>query len=145
MRIRKSLLTFVLLICAFVCLAVPQPVSADDDIMPQNLYTRKLIVAASIDVVTNVLTADISVSTMEKCDIYTTMDVYKYIDGNWEFYTSFRNPRTGVYTGQSKLYSDSCSVEGGYDYKIIAKAYVTSVEDQISEVVSQSTGILPYE
>ncbi len=90
------------------------------------------------------LTTSVNIRTSEKCEIYITSTVYKYVDGDWQYYTSFRNPSNGTYVGQSKTYENSCNVEKGYNYNVVATAHVTSVADQISEDISQSSNILSY-
>jgi len=144
MRTKKALLMFALLLCSMVWFAWPQTASADNDIMPLDLYTKKLAVSGSIDVVSGKLSANVEIKTSEQCEIYITSEVYRYVDGDWEYYTSFRNPSIGTYVGQSKRYTNSCKVEKGYNYKVVATAHVTSVADQISEDISQSSNILSY-
>ena len=144
MRTKKILLTFALLLCSMFWLALPQTASAEDGIMPLDLYTKKLAVSGSIDVVSGKLSTNVEIKTSEKCEIYITSIVYKYIDGDWEYYTSFRDPGSGTYVGQSKNYTNSCKMDKGYNYKVVATAHVTSVADQISEDISQSSNILSY-
>ncbi len=144
MRVKRGLLMFALLLCSLFWFAVPQAANADDGIMPLDLYVNSLTVSGKIDVVSGKLTTDVSIKTSEKCEIYITSEVYRYVNGDWEYYTSFRNPGSGTYVGQSKTYENSCKVDKGYNYKVIATAHVTSVADQISEDISQSSNILSY-
>lgn len=144
MKTKRALLTFALLLCSMFWLALPQVASADDGIMPLDLYTKSFTVSGSIDVVSGKLSTNVEIKTSEKCEIYITSEVYRYVDGDWEYYTSFRNPSSGTYVGQSKRYTNSCKVEKGYNYKVVAAAHVTSVADQISEDISQSSNILSY-
>lgn len=144
MKFKKRLMVFVLLFCSVWWFAVPQIAKADEGIMPLDLYTKYLRISGNVDVVTGELSAEVGVKTSETCEIYTTMDIYKRVDGEWQFEKSFRNPRSGVFTGMNKTYGDSCKVEKGYDYKIVATAYVKSVADQVSETITQDSRILSY-
>lgn len=144
MRVKKTLLLFALLFCGTLWLALPQPANADDGIMPLDLYVKTLNVSANIDVVSGKLSTSVTIKTYEKCEIYIISEVYKYVDGDWEYFTSFCNPSSGNYVGMSKTYENSCKVDKGYKYKVVATAYVTSVADQISETISQPSNILSY-
>lgn len=124
--------------------AVLQAANADNGIMPLDLYVNTLTVNGKIDVVTGKLSTAVKITTSEKCEIYITLTVYKYIDGDWQYYTSFCSPSNGIYVGQSKTYENSCKVDKGYNYKVVATAHVTSVADRISEDISQSSNILSY-
>lgn len=144
MKITRRMLICTLLLCNMLWFTLPQSTNADDSIMPLDLYVDTLSVSGKIDVVSGKLSYGVNIKTSEKCEIYITSTVYKYVDGNWQYYTSFRNPSSGTYVGQSKLYENSCKVEKGYNYKVIVTAHVTSVADQISEDISQSSNILSY-
>lgn len=144
MKRKSTFLMLTLLICSALWLAAPKITNADDGIMPLDLYVNIFTVSADIDVVTGTLSSSVSIKTYETCNIYITSDVYKYVDGDWQFVRSFRNPGSGNYVGMSKSYFNSCKVDKGYNYKIVATAYVTSVADQISETISQSSSILSY-
>lgn len=141
MRLKKV----VMLLVMILCMSLPQiATAADETIMPMDLYTKQLIVTGDIDIITGELTSSVRITTSEKCEIYLTSDVYRYEDGNWQFVKRFRNPSIGTYVGISKLYENSCTVTKGYNYKIDVTAYVTSVEDGISEEITQSSRILSY-
>ncbi len=142
MKRKCAFLMLALLICSAFWIATPK--TANANVMPLDLYTHILAVSADIDVVTGTLSSSVSIKTYETCNIYITSDVYKYVDGDWQFVRSFRNPGSGNYVGISKSYFNSCKVDKGYSYKIVATAYVTSVADQISETISQSSNILSY-
>lgn len=144
MKAKSTFLIFALFICSVLWVALPKNANANDNIMPLDLYVNIFTVSADIDVVTGTLSSSVSIKTYETCNIYITSDVYKYVDGNWQFVRSFRNPSSGNYVGMSKSYFNSCKVDKGYSYKIVATAYVTSVADQISETISQSSNILSY-
>ena len=135
---------FALLLCSLFWFAVPQAADADDGIMPLDLYVNTLTVNGKIDVVTGKLATSVKITTSEKCEIYITSEVYRYVNGDWEYYTSFRNPGSGSYVGRVAVYENSCKVDKGYNYKVIATAHVTSVADQISEDISQSSNNLSY-
>lgn len=144
MKAKSNFLILALLICSVLWIALPKNANADDNIMPLDLYVNIFTVNGNIDVVTGTLSSSVSIKTYETCNIYITSDVYKYVDGDWQFVRSFRNPGSGNYVGMSKSYFNSCKVDKGYNYKIVATAYVTSVADQISETISQSSKILSY-
>lgn len=144
MRIKKGFLCLTLLLCSMFLFTFTPIANADDSIMPLDLYVNTLTVNGKIDVITGKLSTSVSIKTSEKCEIYIISTVYKYIDGNWEYFTSFRNPGSGNYVGMSKSYENSCKVDKGYNYKVVATAYVTSVADQISEEISQPSTIFSY-
>lgn len=144
MKVKSTFLMLALVICSVLWIALPKTASADDNVLPLNLYTKTLTISGNIDVVTGTLSSSVTIKTSETCNIYITSDVYKYVDGDWQFVKSFRNPSSGNYVGMSKSYFNSCKVDKGYNYKIVATAYVTSVADQISETISQSSKILSY-
>lgn len=126
------------------CMVLPQIATASGEIMPVNLYTKNLTVTASIDVASGVLTNTVSISTLEKCEIYLTSDVYKNVDGKWQFIKQLRNPSSGTFTGTSKIYQNTCTVTKGYNYKVVVNAYVKSVADGISETITQDSKIISY-
>ena len=45
-----------------------------------DLYTKKLAVSGSIDAISGKLSANVEIKTSEKCEIYITSIVYKYVD-----------------------------------------------------------------
>lgn len=140
MRMRNLIIVLTLLFC----MALSQIAIAFDGIMPVDLYTKNLTVTASVDVATGVLTSNVSISTSEKCEIYLTSDVYKNVNGEWQFVKRFRNPSSGTFTGTSKKYQDTCTVTKGYNYKVVVNAYVKSVADGISETITQDSKIISY-
>lgn len=144
MKRKSAFLMLALLICSALWLAAPKIANADDGIMPLDLYTKSLTVSGNIDVVNGTLSSTVTIKTSEKCEIYIISEVYKYVDGDWQFVRRFRNPGSGNYVGMSKSYENSCKVDKGYSYKVVATASVTSVADQISETISQSSSILSY-
>lgn len=140
MRIRN----LVIMLTMLFCMVLPQIATASGEIMPVNLYTKNLTVTASVDVASGVLTSNVSISTSEKCEIYLTSDVYKNVDGNWQFVKRFRNPSSGTYVGQENNYQNTCTVTKGYNYKVVVNAYVKSVADGISETITQDSKIISY-
>lgn len=132
-----------MLCCLF--LAVPAfAAEPNDGVMPANLYTAKIAVGGSIDMVTGELSCTTQVITYEECSFYVTMDVYQLVGTGWEEIESFRRPVFGSHTGMAKNFTITCDVEKGYSYKVVATAYVTSVEDGISETVTETSPVFQY-